>query len=754
MDPFRPRGSLRRTPPREVRAVGESSVTTPPEVLEMAQAAFDSVIAAASGSPKGIPAYPPTPTFSPAPVGDLAPLALTERMRPAAAKRILSPDTQAETEPKRRTARDLSVVSGPTDLLAPPIVHTPATEYGSPFSSGDEDFLLGDEELGRATTRQLPVKANAACRSIAAVAFRQASRLNKADLAIINGQLRVLAEIVGHCCVVVEGQKTANAGLERNQGLLNEARVREAARASRAEAEAERARAEAAAAAATAATAGTTGEGWQTVNYARALKRAPKAPQLIIPPHPGATLAIYPAEGSDLKTADQTKLVLKKSVEPRELGTQIMVDRTGQRLPTDRGQCGAWGPSRPVRPARGCVLRRRGAGVLAPRAPDLARVREKTSGWGIRRDTPRRCRSEDRVEGRLCQLQDLRRRPHDPLPGCAQLRWRGPPQGPSAEGGSGRARIRTPGTRDTAQASEVGSGWVRPECERAFTTKIGLGVHKRRAHPLTTNIDAAPAQIKRRWREEEVALLAKTEARLVREGVQCTNQELAKILPHLGRTVEAIKGKRRVEYKKAVQWWLDTHKEQTPQVTTTSEEPEPSNTEQPTEPGAPMTELAAPLRSTPRAASVQLQSTETGDADILSELFELAERRNARSVTRKCPSRASAEIIDGQGRGVRHSLDELEAYWRPIIETVSDAPGPAPEALRKAKHSAQHGELVDVERLMMPFSVEEVRASRVDGRSAPGPDGILPGDWNAIPAVRPRLLFSMRGLHEARPRCD
>ncbi|CAB3246563.1 unnamed protein product [Arctia plantaginis] len=102
---------------------------------------------------------------------------------------------------------------------------------------------------------------------------------------------------------------------------------------------------------------------------------------------------------------------------------------------------------------------------------------------------------------------------------------------PDRPQGSGRARIRTPGTRDTAQASEVGSGWVCPECERAFTTKIGVGVHKRRAHPLTTNIDAAPAQIKRRWREEEVALLAKTEARLVREFVQCTNQELANKLP-------------------------------------------------------------------------------------------------------------------------------------------------------------------------------------------------------------------------------
>ncbi|CAB3252314.1 unnamed protein product [Arctia plantaginis] len=71
--------------------------------------------------------------------------------------------------------------------------------------------------------------------------------------------------------------------MQRQHNILDEARAREAARASRAEAEAERARSEAAAAGAAG---GSVNEGWQTVNYARALKRAPKAPPLNIPPHP------------------------------------------------------------------------------------------------------------------------------------------------------------------------------------------------------------------------------------------------------------------------------------------------------------------------------------------------------------------------------------------------------------------------------------------------------------------------------------
>ncbi|CAB3246569.1 unnamed protein product [Arctia plantaginis] len=70
-------------------------------------------------------------------------------------------------------------------------------------------------------------------------------------------------EIVEHCCVTVEGQNSAVTEMQRRYNMLDEARAREAERASRAEAEAERARLEAAAAFATI---GATSEGWQTVN--------------------------------------------------------------------------------------------------------------------------------------------------------------------------------------------------------------------------------------------------------------------------------------------------------------------------------------------------------------------------------------------------------------------------------------------------------------------------------------------------------
>lgn len=86
-----------------------------------------------------------------------------EAQRPLAAKRILSPDSVVETEPKRRMARDLSVACLAGSSLAPPRVHTPATEYGSPFSSEEEGSMVADADLESANTRQLLARAGSAC---------------------------------------------------------------------------------------------------------------------------------------------------------------------------------------------------------------------------------------------------------------------------------------------------------------------------------------------------------------------------------------------------------------------------------------------------------------------------------------------------------------------------------------------------------------------------------------------------------------
>ncbi|KMQ86967.1 putative 50 kda protein in type i retrotransposable element r1dm [Lasius niger] len=49
-------------------------------------------------------------------------------------------------------------------------------------------------------------------------------------------------------------------------------------------------------------------------------------------------------------------------------------------------------------------------------------------------------------------------------------------------------------------------------CLRSFTSRIGLGVHKKKQHPVEYNEEINIAHIKRRWNEEEIKLFAMEEA--------------------------------------------------------------------------------------------------------------------------------------------------------------------------------------------------------------------------------------------------
>ncbi|KAJ8706456.1 hypothetical protein PYW07_012534 [Mythimna separata] len=73
----------------------------------------------------------------------------------------------------------------------------------------------------------------------------------------------------------------------------------------------------------------------------------------------------------------------------------------------------------------------------------------------------------------------------------------------------------------------------------------------------------------------------------------------------------------------------------------------------------------------------------------------------------------AAEVINGQTRGVRHSLAELE-YWRPVMEAVSGAPGLTTETLGALQHQEQYGGRRDYLQLWRAFTSEEVKACRID----------------------------------------
>lgn len=122
---------------------------------------------------------------------------------------------------------------------------------------------------------------------------------------------------------------------------------------------------------------------------------------------------------------------------------------------------------------------------------------------------------------------------------------------------------RSPRTRNIATGPGLNDGVVPSappqftclQCDRSFSTKTGLGVHRRRAHLVEVNNEIVTERVKARWSVEETTLMAAEEARLVKNGETFVNEPLTNFMS--GRSVEAVKGKRRqAAYKSLVQQLL------------------------------------------------------------------------------------------------------------------------------------------------------------------------------------------------------
>lgn len=94
------------------------------------------------------------------------------------------------------------------------------------------------------------------------------------------------------------------------------------------------------------------------------------------------------------------------------------------------------------------------------------------------------------------------------------------------------------------------------ECGRAFTTKIGLSLH-RRNKPFRAYYADIISRAKPHWSEEENYLLAKMEMTLITENRRNMNELLREKLPH--RSLESIKSNRKAKsYKELLQQLLNT----------------------------------------------------------------------------------------------------------------------------------------------------------------------------------------------------
>lgn len=86
-------------------------------------------------------------------------------------------------------------------------------------------------------------------------------------------------------------------------------------------------------------------------------------------------------------------------------------------------------------------------------------------------------------------------------------------------------------------------------CKRSFSTKTGLGVHMSRMHKDRFDELRLRVDVKARWNEEEMTMIARKELEITAKGERFINKRLAEVYTH--RSVESIKKTRQRDAYKA-----------------------------------------------------------------------------------------------------------------------------------------------------------------------------------------------------------
>ncbi|KYB24671.1 Retrovirus-related Pol polyprotein from type-2 retrotransposable element R2DM-like Protein [Tribolium castaneum] len=330
-----------------------------------------------------------------------------------------------------------------------------------------------------------------------------------------------------------------------------------------------------------------------------------------------------------------------------------------------------------------------------------------------------------------------------------------------------------------------------PYCARSFTTANGRGLHIRRAHPDEANNAIDIERIHARWSDEETAMMARLEAGAIQQGgVRFMNQFLVPRMP--GRTLEAVKGKRRdATYKALVQRFLQAPQINLPELRDgdAPRQPDPQR-ENPPEPPAfdgairgavadlvggvdwqrlgfqgdrlcdiarracdgedVSGQLLGWLRDVFPVKRVSTRGDQSDlDVDGASVSRRTARRREyarVQELYRKDPKACLARILGDRREGANRAPNRDPAFidfWRGVFSEASA------EVEGWAEEVSDHGELA--RRVWDPISVEEVGRSRVRNGAAPGPDGIAVSVWNKLPPEAAALLFNVLLLGRCLP---
>ena len=307
-------------------------------------------------------------------------------------------------------------------------------------------------------------------------------------------------------------------------------------------------------------------------------------------------------------------------------------------------------------------------------------------------------------------------------------------------------------------------------CDRSFATKSGLGVHTRRAHPEDFDRMHTRVDVKKRWCEEEILLIARKEAELVvHSRPRFINKALAEIFPD--RSIEAIKkARQKPEYREAVNSYIEEitlrtsqgSMNPTPARSSTTDELTPGTNPEQQLPSD--NHLISDLLSLPKPVGESYKSTilqsilENALIDgkettlgrlssYLVDIFPGIMQNNARphsNIISATPTanrrilrrREYAEIqkhwSKHQGRCIKSILEGpseakippiavMEPYWRTVMENNKQT-FPPNENLQQP-----------LENLWSTITCQEIRASRPPLSTSPGADGITSRQLRAIP---------------------
>ena len=332
------------------------------------------------------------------------------------------------------------------------------------------------------------------------------------------------------------------------------------------------------------------------------------------------------------------------------------------------------------------------------------------------------------------------------------LLWIGMNSNTTASDETGADRV-PPNTTTAAVAgsSDGALPFQCPSCPRSFSTKTGMGVHFRRAHPDDSDAAKLRAEPKRQWTVEERKRVAFLEATMLADGEVPILIHNVLAERHGGRTGEAIKSlRRRADYK-------DYREAAFIALTQRADVPEPAPETEDAELSQAIHNVVLP-RSTRFNTDALMKVGESVMAgersvtlNLLSEyLDEVFPAKPIRGGRRRAPpatsgnsrqrrkreyavvqkrwssqrSRLINDILNGQDEATMPRQNRMVPYWKSVFSSTTPCETETRPVIQSTVISPD---------VWMPITVAEIKESKVDSSTSPGPDGLTAKEWNAVP---------------------